>query len=190
MINRKQTFALLSERVTQTKVLNKDEALASLALRYFTSHGPATLQDFIWWSGLTINESKHALEMVKANFVTIKIQEQIYWLLNSFVFPKIEDDLVHILPAFDEFIISYKDRTASLPFENHVKTVSNNGIFRPIIVINGLVTGIWKRTILKDKVLIETELFQSISKSTKNKIEKAFMKYGDFLSKKVEVSFI
>jgi len=92
-----------------------------------------------------------------------------------------------LLPAYDEFLISYKDRSAALPFENYHKTVSNNGIFRPVIVINGQVTGIWKRVIKKDKVLVETELFNQPGKSTKSLIEKAAAQYGQFLGKKIEI---
>jgi len=53
------TYTLLDERVPETKTLNREEALAKLTRRYFTSHGPATLQDFIWWSGLTAADAKN-----------------------------------------------------------------------------------------------------------------------------------
>jgi len=48
------TYALLAERAQQARTLDRDEALAELTMRYFTSHGPATIQDFVWWSGLTV----------------------------------------------------------------------------------------------------------------------------------------
>jgi len=68
MKGKNQTYALLEERVKKTKQIAREEALAKLAIRYFTSHCPATVEDFIWWSGLNITDGKHALEMVKKNF--------------------------------------------------------------------------------------------------------------------------
>jgi len=184
----KPTYALLAARVPKTKPLTREEALAKLAKKYFTSHGPATLQDFVWWSGLSVGEAKHALEMTRSDFVSETIASQTYWLTHFFSLPKIDKESVYLLPAFDEFIISYKDRSASLPSENHNKTISNNGIFRPVIVVNGQATGIWKRTVKKDKVMVETEFFKQPNKTTKSLVEKAAIRFGDFLEKKTELN--
>lgn len=177
----KQTYALLEERVPQKKHLTKEEALASLAKKYFTSRCPATLQDFVWWSGLSVNDAKHALETVKSDFIPETINSQTYWLANSFSLPETDKTSVYLLPAFDEFMISYKNRSAALPFGSQSKAVSNNGIFRPMIVVNGQVTGIWKRTLKKDKVIVETECFQKLDKTTKGLIGKASMQYKHFV---------
>jgi len=185
--NNKQTYTLLSERVPKTTTLNRDEALYLLALKYFTSHCPATLQDFVWWSGLSVVDAKKALEMVKSKFVSETINDQIYWFTSTINISKPNKDLVHLLPAFDEYLISYKDRTASLPLENHIKAVSNNGIFKPIIVINGKVVGIWKRTIKKDKIILETASFQSHNISIQRMIAEASTYYEKFMNKKIEI---
>ncbi len=181
----KQTYALLSERAPKAKTLKRDEALALLATKYFTSHCPATIQDFVWWSGLSVNESKQALEMIKSNFISETIGNQTYWFTRSFSGHRMDKDLVYLLPAYDEFIISYKDRTASLPFVNHHKAVSNNGIFRPIIVLNGQVIGTWRRTIKKDKVLLDTEFFYIPDKAIKDRLINAFTLFGRYINKKI-----
>jgi len=182
-----RTYALLSERVPQPKPITRDEALARLAERYFTSHCPATLQDFVWWSGLPVRDAKHALEMIKPKFVTETIGTQAYLLTNSFSVPKFDKDLIHLLPAYDEFLISYRDRAASLPFSEHNKVVSNNGLFRPIVVLNSQVTGVWKRTTRKNTILIEPTYFQPLSNETKKRIVQEFSQLERFLGKKVEV---
>jgi hypothetical protein len=184
----KQTYALLAERVPNKKTLPREEALAELAKRYFTSHGPATLQDFVWWSGLSIGESKRALEIIKSGFVSETVGDQIYWFTAVPEASIRSKDSVYLLPAYDEFVISYRDRTASLIFEDHNKAVSNNGIFRPIIVENGIVTGIWKRRIKNDKVMIETEFFRPPGKTMRSRILKPLASYGHFLHKKVEIN--
>jgi hypothetical protein len=183
----KPTYTLLSEWVSGIGTLEREEALMKLARRYFTSHGPATLQDFVWWSGLSVNESKQALEMIRSDFDSETIDYKTYWFTNDFSVPRLENDLIYLLPAYDEFIISYQDRTASLPSGNHIKAVSDNGIFRPSILINGQVKGTWKRWIKKDKVILETNLFDSQDKTIKNRIEKASARFSHFLNKKVEI---
>jgi hypothetical protein len=188
-LGKNNTYALLAERVPKKKNLPREEALALLAQRYFSSHSPATVKDFIWWSGLPVKDARNALEMIKSNFVSEKIGEETYWVTNSFSNPKKDSPSIYLLPAFDEFLISYKDRAASFPLGNHKKAFTNNGIFRPVIVINGHVTGIWKRTIKKDTVLVEVDFLQSHSKATKYLIEKEVETFGRFLSKKAEVKY-
>lgn len=185
----KPTYALLAGRVPETKHLNKDEALARLAQKYFTSHGPATLQDFVWWSGLSITDARYALEMVKSEFISEEIHSQIYWLDHSSPILKNREESVYLLPAFDEFIISYKDRSVVLPFENHKKAVSNNGIFRPVVVVNGQVTGIWRRILKKDRVIVGIGSFRPPDKRIKDLMEEQSMAFGQFINKKVEMAF-
>lgn len=186
----KPTYALLSERVKKLKSYSREESLRKLALNYFSSHGPATLKDFIWWSGLPVKDARMALEMVKSEFISEIIDNETYWINNSFSLSNITKGQTLLLPAYDEFIISYKDRAASLPFQEQSKAVSNNGIFRPIIVVNGQVTGIWKRKLNNEKVIIDTRLFHANKKSAKQLIEKQAIEFGRFLGKISEVKHI
>ena len=115
------------------------------------------------------------------------MQAQDYSMAKWAIGSRLSDTSVHLLPAFDEFLISYKDRSSSLSLVNNKKTVSDNGIFRPFILVNGQVAGLWKRKIQKNKVIIETELFQTINKLTRNLIDKKASSFGKFLSKETEV---
>lgn len=183
----KQTYALLNERVPESKRLTREESLEKLARTYFTSHGPATLQDFVWWSGLKVGNARSAFEMVKSSLESEKIGSETYWFSNSCTKSNGESSSTYLLPAFDEFIISYKDRSASLPQDKLRKAVSDNGIFWPIIVSNGQVIGLWKRTVKKEKVILETDFFKPQNRSVKELIEKEAIHFGNFLGKKVEV---
>lgn len=183
----KQTYVLLEHRLPKTKPLTKDEALAKLAQRYFTSHCPATVQDFAWWSGLTAGDARHAYELVKTSFFTEKIGEQTFIFPSDFSLPERYADSVYLLPAFDEFTISYKDRSASIHADHNRKSITINGIFKPTIAINGQITGLWKRTTKKDHVLIETEFFKPHSKGVIAKIKKAAEGFGKFLGKNIEM---
>ncbi len=185
----KHTYALLAERVSKEKTFTRDEALAKLAKRYFESHCPATLKDYSWWSGLSLTEASRSLEMVKSDFIRETIGGQTYWLIDSFSVPRIEKDSTYLLPAFDEFIISYKDRTAALPFKENNKSVFNNGMFKPVILFKGRVIGIWKRTIRGENVILETEFFNLPRKTVKKAVAKASAPFGNFLDKTPEIIF-
>ncbi len=176
---KKHTYALLDERVTKTKSLNKEEALATLAGIYFSSHGPATLQDFVWWSGLTVAEAKQGLEAVRKKFVCEKTGMQEYWLSNDFSSVSSKKESLFLLPAFDEYIIAYRDRTAVLPATHHVKAISSNGIFRPTIVHNGQVSGLWKKSASK-KNPVETDYFEPAGKQVKKLTKKAIAAFCKF----------
>ena len=179
---KQQTYALLAERVPKKETFRKEEALAELAKRYFTSHGPATIQDFIWWSGLSVGDAKRGLEAVKSNFISEEIDSQIYWFADNVVYSK-KNESLYLLPAYDEFVISYKDRITILTPESQAKAISNNGIFWPVIVSNGKVIGTWKREQKKDSVIIETEFFTSRQKTTAAQCKNRAEQFGNFIGK-------
>ena len=185
--NGKQTYALLAERVPDKKTMNREEAVIELARRYFTSHGPATLRDFIWWSGLPVKDCRQVIEELKNSFDSVKIGDETYIFAPFITFSRSEKNHVVALPAFDEFIISYKNRTASLPFENHTKTVFINGIFRPVIIHKGKVIGIWKRTVIKEKVNLTSEFFGTVTVSVKKLIAANFSSFAQFIGKKPKI---
>jgi hypothetical protein len=148
------TYALLDERVSPDPALHREEALARLAGIYFTSHSPATLQDFAWWSGLSQTEAQNGLDTVQADLLAEKKNGLTYYRpANTFARKQEAPAQVHLLPAFDEYIIAYRDRLAVLPAENYAGAISSNGIFRPVILINGIVAGLWKRTASKHQPL-------------------------------------
>jgi hypothetical protein len=188
ILSGKHTYALLAERVPNPKHLTREEALASLAKRYFTSHGPATLQDFTWWSGLPAGEARRALEMVRPEFATETVGAHTYWFDGSTPASGKGANLVHLLPAYDEYIISYKDRRDALPAHALARVISSNGIFWPVIVVNGQVVGLWKRTIKRDKVSVMLDMFNPSSIASMDNIEKAALQYGHFLGKEAEIT--
>ncbi|KAA6340009.1 hypothetical protein EZS27_012105 [termite gut metagenome] len=177
------TYALLDECVPSTKPLHKEEALAKLAQLYFTSHCPATLQDFVWWLRLLQAEAKRGLESVKSGLVAEQINGETYWTANTWGnAPNSVDTSIYLLPTFDEYIISYRDRKAVLPLENHSKAISSNGIFRPTIVANGQVIGLWKRQNAKNKP-VTLALFESSDVLATSEINQAIDTFSAFLER-------
>lgn len=187
--NGKLTYALLARRVPKIKRLTKEEALANLAQRYFYSRCPATQQDFAWWSGLPAGEVRQAMDLVRPDFQPEEIESRTYWMPYNLP-PRTRKKLsAHLLPPFDEFIVSYTGRSTVIPpeLEMHMKEISDRGMFRPIIVVNGKVAGIWKRTIEKDRVIIELRPFNQVNRSIRKLVIAAARQYGSFLGKKAEI---
>ena len=186
---KKQTYALLSERVPLKKTLSREEALAKLAKSYFSSHAPATLPDFVWWSGLPVADARRALEMNKPGLDSASIGLETYWFADPGTVPQTLPYSVYLLPAFDEFLISYKNRSAVITAEDHKKAISDNGIFRPVVLANGQISGLWKRTLKKDTVGIETQYFRPHNKEEERLMSKAADSLGHFCGKKAEIKF-
>lgn len=183
----KLTYALLQERVPVKKELSKDESLAELARRYFNSRCPATLEDFIWWSNLTNKDARKAIDLIKSDFFQETTGSIKYLFPNSFSRPALKKTSIGLLPAYDEFLISYRDRSSSLSRVNNKRTVSDNGIFYPTIVINGQVAGIWKRTFHKNKIIVTSVFFKPPNDSVIRKFTRKVRDFGRFLEKETEL---
>jgi hypothetical protein len=182
------TYALLEERVQKPKTkLTKEDGLAKLALRYFESHGPATLVDFSWWSGFSPTICKKTINAIELQLNVIEIENQAYYFVNQLSDEKIFREIVHFLPAFDEILIAYKTREASILLEHQNKTFTNNGIFKPIILENGKVIGTWKRTIKKDHAKIETEFFNETESSKKEILFDGLKAFENYLGTKIVI---
>jgi len=180
------TLALLDEWILTTKTLIHDEALAELAKRYFMSHGPATIHDFAWWSGLTVSESKKAIEMVGSHFNKEVIASQLYYMRNDIQPIKSKSQSVYLLPNFDEYLVAYKDRSAALDakYAKQVIGAAGNGIFSPVIISNGKVVATWKRTIKKDLVSVEVNPLIPLNEKQQTSVYTIIKHYGKFLNMK------
>jgi hypothetical protein len=182
------TYALLDERAPQTKSLRRDEALAELTARYFRSHGPATLQDFVWWSGLTTADAKSGLEIVKQQFMHESVDDQIYWFSDSTSSKKEISPSVYLLPNYDEYIVGYTDRGAIFDV-SHIQKLDarSNPLFMHTIVINGQIAGTWKRTLKAKTVEVEIEVnpFKPLTKTEKKNLTDAAELFGKFLGLRV-----
>jgi len=177
------TYALFDERVPPAKPLPREEAVANLAERYFTSHSPATLKDFVWWSGMTVADAALGLEMIESRLHSEKIDGETYWIPSHMPNSQPRSKSVRLLPAFDEFTVSYKDRTASVAPELLKDVTVGHAIFRPIIVVDGRVVGIWKRTLQKSVARVEYTFFEDLKPSRLADLENAAKRYGNFEGK-------
>ena len=181
------TFVLLDEWVPRARKLARDEALAELARRYFTSRGPAALHDFAWWSGLKVSDAKAGLEMVSSLLVQETLGGSVYWMLQDQLATPAATAEVNLLPSFDEYLLAYRDRSASLDPRDAPKIVpGKGGMYLPTIVTNGRVQGTWRRTLKKNAVVINTNLFTSPKTRKTPALAGAAERYSRFLGVPLE----
>jgi hypothetical protein len=145
-----QLLVAFDEWIPVSRTLKREEAIAEFMLRYFRSHGPATVRDFAWWTQLPLPEVRAALGQVRGQLVELEFGGTGYWMS-----PEAEallDDgvpglrSVLLLPGFDEFLLGYQDRSLVLAPEHANKIVpGGNGVFKKTIVAGGEVIGTWAR---------------------------------------------
>jgi hypothetical protein len=189
---KQHTWALLDERVPETRALTRDEALAELTRRYFASHGPAQLGDFVWWSGLTMADAKKGVGLEKPDLTSQEIGAKTYWFSVSMKAAGPEAGTrIHLLPNYDEYFIAFKDRSAVADAELFKKPLDViRYLYGYIVVLNGRVIGGWKRRIEKDRAIIEVRLPLSLDKNGKQALKAASERYGAFIGQPVEVDVV
>lgn len=178
------TYALLDERVSLSKKYDREEALAEFSRRYFTSRGPATPQDFSYWSGLTIKEVKEGISSVKSQFDHELINGKEYLISPTVSVGKGKHQATFLMPDYDEYGMSYKDRSAlSLSKINTAPQEGNQVTYNHWIVIDGLISGAWSQTVKSDVIHIEPVFFTKLSRSKHQDVIRAMKRYCSFFGK-------
>lgn len=181
------TYALLEERAPKIRPWTREEALAELTRRYFTTRGPGTLHDFTWWSGLTMAEAKEGIESVRSQFMSEVIDEKTYWFDGSVSPVKEKSPTAHLLPNYDEYFIGFKDRSAIGEVAKRAGIRSDDPSFLAhVIVLDGQLVGGWKRTIKKNTAQIELMLITELTKAQQRAVDRALSRYGEFLQAPIE----
>ncbi len=185
VLSGQRTYALLDEWARTPRVLARDAALAELALRYFSGHGPATVRDLAWWSGLTLTDTRAGLAAVRDQLDALVVDD-VEYLHRPGLEPA--SSAVHLLPGFDEYLLGYTDRSAILAPEHADAVVpGGNGMFLSFIVVDGEIVGTWKRERSARRVAVTLQPFDSLSAGTLRAVRRALSAYGDFVGLPAEL---
>lgn len=181
------TYALIEEWIPKIKRVKKpkEEALYEITKRYFDTRAPATMADFVWWSGLTVKDAKVGIESLGSKLTNFRKEDQIYYLPKKMDIVNKDKDTLFLLPAFDEFLLAYTDRKDCMDPPTKKLLTPADDLFRPILVMNGWVSGIWQRELKKDDVILKVSPYKTLNTNFKKKLNKAAEKYAGFLGKKL-----
>ena len=180
------TYAWLDDRVPAARTLTREQALAELARRYFTSRGPATLQDFVWWSGLTTADARSGIEMAGSDLSRDVIDASACWLPSPRRAVRRTAGAAHLLPVYDEYLVAYKDRSAVV--DSRYCKRGTNVLFGSTIVVNGRVAGTWKSTRSEHETLVTLNAFAPLTGRVRRAVDDAARRYGTFLGQSVRVA--
>jgi hypothetical protein len=186
---KQSTYALLDARVLQVgKPVTRDEALSELARRYFLSRGPATVADFTWWSGLAPADARDGLESVESTLASEVVGGRKYYRGDRGR-SRAASGVAYLLPAFDEYLVAYRDRETVLE-PRHVQRINaGGGMLGPCVVVDERVVGTWRRELGRSTVAVEIRTFEKPSTSRQRAITSAARRYGAFLDREAECRF-
>lgn len=174
------TYALLEERVPVTELVSsRDEALAKLTERYFTSRGPATVSDFATWSGLTLTDCRKGVQLTGSGLIRNVVNQIDYYSSANTVNKERVGSSMHLLPLYDEWIMGYKDRSASLLLRNSLVPIPPFR-FGNMILAEGQIIGTWKRSAESKVMMVETDFFSTLSERQRSVFDQAIQRLQQF----------
>jgi len=184
---RQFTYALLEERVPRATALTRDEALAELTRRFFSSHGPATLRDYAWWSGLTVRDARSGIELSKNALTAKDFDGLTCWSVASTPAARLQSPTVRLLPNYDEYLIAHKDR-------DFVKDAASAGRaqvrseLQHLLTIDGKIRGTWKPRLTRTAAEVEVRVFRSLNTDEKRAVAAEAARYGRFVELPVKLT--
>ena len=185
---KQSTYALLEERVPPTAPLERDAALLELTGRYFATRGPATVQDFAWWAGLTVADASRGVEIAGRRLEREVIGAETYWLEPAMRSPRRRSPTAHLLPNYDEFFIGFKNRSAiGERLSSTTGVMVGDALRAHVIVVDGQLVGGWKRTLTKAAVVVELSLLLDLTKPERKAVVATAAALGAFLELPVEL---
>jgi hypothetical protein len=177
------TYSLLAARAPRARRLQRDEAIAELTLRYFRSHGPATVRDFVWWSGLLTAEAKRGLDMIRARPAVV--DGLTYWSTGGSPAQRAGRRRVHLLPVYDEYLVAFRDRKAVPHWQAGMDPPA---AFPHPLVIDGQVAGTWRPVRFVERVRVDVSPVRTLTSSERHALDGAVARYSRFLGTRVDAS--
>ena len=139
----KATYALVADKVKPGAGTDRDEALMLFTRKYFQSRQPATLEDFVWWSGLNVSDCRKGIALLGGALRLERWKGREFYLTDECRTHGFRKGRCLLIPPYDEYLIGYKSRDIVLPPEHRHRAHNNSGIFQPIVARDGLVCGNW-----------------------------------------------
>ena len=186
------TYALLVERVPESRNLERADAVAELTRRYFLSHGPAQLQDLVWWSGLTVADARAGIKLIGPSLEHIAVDGRDYWFDSDGPGGRMASPVGHLLPNFDEYTVAYRDRSSlvhpDLPVEPGLFAFGS--VLSNVVTIDGRVRGAWRRmSTAQGGVQVEVRVIKPLESREVTAVEGAGLRMSRFLERPVAVGF-
>lgn len=173
------TYAHFDDRAPKARSLDRDDALAELSKRYFATRGPATIQDFMWWSGLSAVDARAGAATLPKQFARQKIGRKDYIYSDAIIFDPKQQLSTFLMPDYDEYGISYKDREVLNPREHKGPMRNGMSVFNHLVIVDGIMAGTWTRNA---KAKVKVTLFHPLNRRQQRSLQKAVDRYEAFFA--------
>ncbi|HEX2025042.1 MAG TPA: crosslink repair DNA glycosylase YcaQ family protein, partial [Actinomycetota bacterium] len=179
MKGKQHTYALVDERAPDSDTLDDEQALAELTRRYFTSRGPATVQDFVRWSSLTVAQARAGLDMAEPDLAQEPIDGLTYWFAASPVDGRARWSRIDLVQGYDEVIMGYSESRDVLLAEVDLTQPWVGPSLLHAILLGGRLVGHWKPVVSPGSIRIETALYRPPADD--RALDAAIARYGRFV---------
>lgn len=180
------SYALLTERAPGSRTLDRDEALAELALRYCRAHGPATERDLAYWATLTVTDARRGIAAVADRLDSFEHDGRTFWHAPGEA-PRSAAPTGHLLQVLDEMYRGYQDSRWVLDGEGVVPRARETAI--GMALVDAQLLGAMKRTVNAKAVTFALRPYRRLAKDERQAIEDAAGRYADYLGLEPRVQF-
>lgn len=184
------TYALFDRRVPESRSLDRDEALAELARRYFTSHGPATERDLMYWATLTVTDVRRGIAGAGDRLASFEHDGRTFWHAADHAPPDAASTLEppgHLLQVLDEMYRGYQDSRWVLDADGLVPRGREAAI--GMALVDGQLLAGMKRTVTPKTVTFVLRPHRTLRAGERTAIEEAAARYAGYLGLEPKVTF-
>jgi hypothetical protein len=185
---RQQTYALMDERVPTIPAVPREEALAELTRRYYTSHGPATDRDFSWWSGLTLADVRLGLALASPHLDSATIADRTYWFNPTLGMGTASPPAAHLLQGYDEFVIAYSQSRDLIDLAGVAIAGADERLRIHVVILDGQAVARWRRVSEARSLTVDASLERPVSASELRAVEGAVERYAAFVGLPVRLA--
>ncbi len=188
LIGRQPSFVLVDEWVPVSHAPTREEGLGLIAERYLRGHGPVTEKDLAGWLLKPLGLVREALALLGDDVLREEL-DGVTWLRHADAHPVPDGPAgVYLLPQWDELLLGYKSREVVLdPADVERVVPSRNRVFRPALVVDGEVRGVWHRRESRGRAVIDVEAFAPLSKRACSLLDRAAAAHGHHLGTDVDL---
>jgi hypothetical protein len=173
------TYALMGERVPAPRRLARTQALAELALRYFTGHGPATERDLAYWATLTLTDVRTGLEQVRDRLGSFQHDGRIFWHAPGDAPAGPQEPAAHLLQILDETYRGYQDSRWVLDTAGDVPRTREPAT--GMALVDAQLVAAMRRTIAHDHVQFDLRPYRALTPPETGALDQAAKRYGEYL---------
>jgi hypothetical protein len=190
-VDGEHTYALLADRAPAARQLDRDEALAELALRYVSGHAPATERDLAYWASLTLGDARRGITMVADRLERFDHGGRTYWHAPGDRPPGQAAALRprgHLLQILDECYRGYQDSRWVLDAARIVPRSREPAI--GMALVDGQLVATARRTMSPDRVRFEVRPYRRLRSAEVGALEDAGHRYGEFLGREPDLAIL